>query len=149
MLLAFGADVSQVNLHNQTPLDIAKHLGGDAKELLDLLHSVPASPNRNMNESSGQKRCRPSSSEDGECDKDTDGKHREDDNHSGMINTGAAAGDQGLFPIDNMNAVPMRGRLCSQNLSAATLKDMEDGNTVSTLYERLQQCINIALSHPG
>ena len=43
-------------------------------------------------------------------------------------------------------AVDARERLFSnQSLDGMTLKDMEDGNTLSTLYERLQQCINITL----
>ena len=43
-----------------------------------------------------------------------------------------------------------RERLFSnQSLNKVTLKDMEDGNTLSTLYERLQQCINITLDISG
>lgn len=44
----------------------------------------------------------------------------------------------------------MRERLFSnQSLHSATLKDMEDGNTLSTLHERLQQCINMKLELSG
>ncbi len=42
-----------------------------------------------------------------------------------------------------------RERMFSQSLSRVTLKDMEDGHTLSTLYERLQQCININLEISG
>ena len=42
------------------------------------------------------------------------------------------------------------GELCSSSsLSFVTLKDMEDGNTFSTLYDRLQQCINMNLDLSG
>ncbi len=44
----------------------------------------------------------------------------------------------------------MRDRVFSnQSLSGVTLKDMDDGNTLSTLYERLQQCINMTLDISG
>ena len=44
----------------------------------------------------------------------------------------------------------VRERLFSnQSLCLVTLKDMEDGRTLSTLYERLQQCINIKLELSG
>ena len=44
----------------------------------------------------------------------------------------------------------MRERMFSnQSLSHVTLKDMEDGNTLSTLYERLQQCVNMTLEISG
>lgn len=43
-----------------------------------------------------------------------------------------------------------RERLFSnQSLSHVTLKDMEDGNTLSTLCERLQQCINMTFELSG
>ena len=37
----------------------------------------------------------------------------------------------------------------SQSLSHVTLRDMEDGNTLSTLYERLHQCINMTFDLSG
>lgn len=44
----------------------------------------------------------------------------------------------------------LRARLFSnQSLDSVTLKDMEDGHTLSTLYERLQQCINMTLELSG
>ena len=44
----------------------------------------------------------------------------------------------------------LRERLFSnQSLSRVTLRDMEDGNTLSTLYERLQQCINMTYDLSG
>lgn len=55
--------------------------------------------------------------------------------------SGTGDPEGGVFVEDSM-----RERLFSnQSLEGMTLKDMEDGNTLSTLYERLQQCINITL----
>ena len=51
-------------------------------------------------------------------------------------------------PIQCEEDVPTRQRLHS-SICRATLRDMEDGNTLSTLYERLQQCINITLDLSG
>lgn len=39
--------------------------------------------------------------------------------------------------------------LSTQSCESATLKDMEDGKTLTTLYERLQQCINVQLELSG
>ena len=64
-------------------------------------------------------------------------------------NTGTASGSITQFPDDEAWAVPMRGRLYSQSLSCTTLKNMEEGNTLSTLYDRLQQCINMSLDCSG
>lgn len=49
-----------------------------------------------------------------------------------------------------VNGEELRERLFSnQSLSHVTLRDMEDGNTLSTLYERLQQCINMTYDLSG
>lgn len=61
--------------------------------------------------------------------------------HNGDMESGAACnGEEGTE----------RERLYSnQSLQGVTLKDMEDGHTLSTLYERLQQCINVTLDISG
>lgn len=68
-------------------------------------------------------------------------------NPPAMVN-GAIAKDVGKGGVSEEDI--MRERLFSnQSLERMTLKDMEDGNTLSTLYERLQQCINITLDISG
>ena len=77
-----------------------------------------------------------------------------DDNNS--INNGAQSpANQGDLELvdgsDNVNNTVMRRKrlFSNQSLSDMTLKDMEDGKTLSTLYERLQQCINIQYEISG
>lgn len=72
----------------------------------------------------------------------------------GMRNGINAQHDFGDFPVheavEEEDFGEGRERLFSnQSLHRVTLKDMEDGTTLSTLYERLQQCINIKLDLSG
>lgn len=74
--------------------------------------------------------------------------------YGGMRNRINAQHDFGDFPVheavEQEDFGEGRERLFSnQSLCRVTLKDMEDGTTLSTLYERLQQCINIKLDLSG
>jgi hypothetical protein len=72
-----------------------------------------------------------------------------DENKAMDMNHNASAAKVGSQDYLDGRAVPMRERSYSQNMSYATFKDMEDGNTLSTLYERLQQCVNMSLDSSG
>lgn len=60
------------------------------------------------------------------------------------------ADDEKLQTNENGLEANFRQRSWSnQSLNSIRLKDMEDGKSLSTLYERIQQCVNITLELSG
>ena len=128
-------------------------------DITELLESVNASSSLNRSESDGCERSNGSHSsrdEEAHCNGNAvassvtgSGNGIDEKEVEVMNNTASAANAGNHIPFLDDEAVPMRERLYSQNLSYVTLKDTEDGNTLSTLHERLQQCINMSLDRSG
>lgn len=125
------------------------------KDIIALLDSIGARSHLNRSKSESDKQSNGShgsADEDVHCSKNaaTNASEETDSLESeGMRSTTLVDNAQNHDPFLLDEAMPMRGRSYSQHLSRVTLKDMEDGSTLSTLYERLQQCVNMSLDNSG
>lgn len=163
LLLIFGAEVNSLDSGFQTPLDVAvdrnsekaiallQMLGGVQGELVKMCHFNARIPRLNTIHDTAKikaqvAKLRAKSQRNGYREPEgsspvANGYSTEQ--HNGNLDMGK--GDEGLDVEETV-----RERLFSnQSLSHVTLKDMEDGNTLSTLYERLNQCINMTFELSG
>ena len=145
ILLTFEAKVNVPNQVGKTPLDVAlemNHMG-----MVDMLVSVGGLTRDLLN--SDKRLPRLMSFKDKAMAKglpatieEVDGEVAQNGYTNGIAGNGVLSGSQ--------RESDFRERTFStQSFQGATLKDMEDGKTLSTLYERLQQCINIQLELSG
>lgn len=165
LLLIFGAEVSLLNSVLLTPLDVAVQSGNE--EAIGLLQQLGAVQGDLAKRSFGTSIPRLKSFYDTAKMKAQLAKQRKKRSNcangitaaqtvgngvvNGSLHMGEVGGGEGT-PLGTVEEEGESGRerlFSSQSLSHVTLRDMEDGNTLSTLYERLQQCINMTLDLSG
>jgi hypothetical protein len=71
------------------------------------------------------------------------------DSFCGSVERHTSMGTGQEMGMDDDDVSPRVRLFSNQSLSQVTLKDIEDGHTLSTLYERLQQCINMTFELSG
>lgn len=164
LLLVFGAGVNSLDSGLLTPLDVAvdtknrkaivllQQLGGVEGELAKMFHFTARIPRLNtFHDPATIKRQVAKVRARSQICLARNGSHESAANAS----TAAceSSGESGDSENMEVGVVSRGGELertfSNQSLSLVTLKDMEDGNTLSTLYERLQQCINMTLELSG